>query len=342
MAPRNIVGLDIGSKYIKAVQISDDKGQLRVTGYGSMEIPPQYSIPDAVSELFQKKRFKSKRVVTAVSGRFVFVRYITMATMSDEELTRQAKYELGKYIPVEVDEVLYDSQKLEEIPAIEGQDPEMRVLLVAAKKTYIDEHVSILETSHLVPDIVDVDSFALGNAYELTGQVNTEAVRPDQLVALIDVGASKTNINIMNDQLSYFTREFYKGGNDLSEAISKRLALDMKDAEVLKCNPESDLDRVQDCIGGPIDDICHDINISIDYFENQYDKSIEEVFLTGGAGSTVGLLESLERTVNKPVSYWSPMSHVPADLDDESLKDLETSGHQSAIALGLAARIRQD
>ena len=99
---------------------------------------------------------------------------------------------------------------------------------------------------------------------------------------------------------------------------------------------------MQDCIGGPIDDICHDINISIDYFENQYDKKIEEVFLTGGAGSTVGLLESLERTVSKPVSYWSPMSHVPADLDDESLKDLETSGHQSAIALGLAARIRQE
>jgi len=342
MASRNLIGLDLGSKFIKAVQLSENNGQYSITGFGSMEVPPQYSIPDAVMELFSRKKFKTKRVVTSVSGRFVFIRYINMPVMSDEELMNAAKYELGKYIPVEVDEVLHDSQKLEELPQQEGQEPEMRVLLVAAKRTFIDEHVSILETSGLAPAVVDVDSFALGNAYEMTGLVNQEAVRSEQLVALVDVGASKTNINIMSDKVSYFTREFYKGGNDLTEAVSKRLALEIREAEMLKRNPGNDLDRVQDCIAGPVDDICHDINISIDYFENQYDKQIEEVFLTGGGGATIGLLEALEKTVNKPVSRWNPMQYLPSQLDRESASELEEAGHQSAIALGLASRLRKE
>ncbi|MHC4607739.1 MAG: type IV pilus assembly protein PilM [Planctomycetota bacterium] len=342
MAFRNLIGLDIGSKFIKAVQLTENNGEYTITGFGAMEVPPQYSIPDAILELFHRKKFRTKRVVTAVAGRFVFVRYINMPVMTDQELINAAKYELGKYIPVEVDEVLHDSQKLEELPVQEGQDPEMRVLLVAAKRTFLDEHVSILETAALKPAIVDVDSFALGNAYELTGLVNQEAVRPGRLIALVDVGASKTNINIMSDQISYFTREFYKGGNDLTEAISKRLALELREAETLKRNPGNDMDRVQDCIAGPVDDICHDINISIDYFENQYDKQIEEVFLTGGAGNTIGLLETLEKTVNKPVARWAPVKSVRHQLDRESAQELEEASHQAAIALGLASRIRKE
>src|SRR5262245_36011211 len=202
MAGRNLIGLDIGSKFIKAIQLTENAGKYAVTEYGRMEIPPQYSVPDAVSELFAKKNFKTKRVCSAVSGRFVFVRYINMPVMTDQELVNAAKYELGKYIPVEVDEVLHDSQKLEELQAAEGQDPEMRVLLVAAKRTFIDEHVTVLEGASLQPGIVDVDSFALGNAYELAGMINPDAVRPGKLVALADIGASKTNINIMSESLS--------------------------------------------------------------------------------------------------------------------------------------------
>jgi len=133
MATRHIVGLDIGSKFVKALQLSETSGKYTITEFGISEIPPQVSVTDVVNELFGRKNFRTKRVVSAVSGRFVFVRYISMPVMTDEELTNAAKYELGKYIPVEVDEVLHDSQKLEELPPTEGQEPEMRVLLVAAR-----------------------------------------------------------------------------------------------------------------------------------------------------------------------------------------------------------------
>src|SRR6185295_6987172 len=129
MASRNLVGIDVGSKFVKAVQVTETSGQYKVTEFGIAEVSPQVSIPDTVNELFSKKNFKTKRVVSAVSGRFVFVRYISM-----------------------------------------------RVLLVAAKRTFIDEHVGILEGAGLQPAIVDVDSFALGNAYELSGMINPQAI----------------------------------------------------------------------------------------------------------------------------------------------------------------------
>jgi type IV pilus assembly protein PilM len=400
MAQRHLVGLDIGSKFIKAVQLTQTAGQYKVTEFGIAEVSPQVSIPDTVNELFSKKNFKTKRVVSAVSGRFVFVRYISMPVMSDEELVNAAKYELGKYIPVEVDEVLHDSQKLEELAAQEGQEPEMRVLLVAAKRTFIDEHVGVLEGAGLQPAIVDVDSFALGNAYELSGMINPQAIAAGKLVALVDIGASKTNINIMSDSISYFTREFYKGGDDLTDSISKKLSLEVKDAEAMKrgvtgaaysgggggggssdtpTNPGNmpivmvstedadklrgesgrrptrvggfgsggggggggggDADRVVDCISSVVEDICHDINISIDYFENQYDKKVEEVYITGGASSTIGLPETLERTVQKPVNRWNPLQYFELELPRDSQQELQDNPTQAAIALGLASRI---
>ncbi len=342
MATRHLVGLDVGSKFIKAVQLSESSGRYRITEFGIAEVSPQVSVPDAVMELFSRKSFHTKRVVSAVSGRFVFVRYINMPVMTDDELVNAAKYELGKYIPVEVDEVLHDSQKLEEMAPQEGQEAEMRVLLVAAKRTFVDEHVASLETAGMQPAIVDVDSFALGNAYELAGLINPQAISPGKLVALVDIGASKTNINIMSDAMSYFTREFYKGGDDLTDTLSKKLSMEAREAETLKCNPGGELPKVQDCVAGVLDDICHDINISIDYFENQYDRKVEEIFVTGGSANCVGLQETLERTVQKPVNRWNPVQHLETDLSQESMQELTDNSTQIAIALGLASRVRRD
>jgi len=342
MASRHLVGLDVGSKFIKALQLTESSGRYRVTEFGMAEVSPQVSVSDALQELFSRKSFQTKRIVSAVSGRFVFVRYINMPVMTDEELVNAAKYELGKYIPVEVDEVLHDSQKLEELAPQEGQEAEMRVLLVAAKRTFVDEHVAALETAGLQPAIVDVDSFALGNAYELAGTINAQAISAGKLVALVDIGASKTNINIMSDAMSYFTREFYKGGDDLTDTLSKKLSMEAQEAETLKRNPGGELPKVQDCVAGVLDDICHDINISIDYFENQYDKKVEEIFVTGGSANCVGLQETLERTVQKPVNRWNPVQHLELDLSQESAQELQDNGAQISIALGLASRLRRE
>jgi len=271
------------------------------------------------------------------------------------------------------------------------------VLLVAAKRTFVDEHVASLETAGLQPAIVDVDSFALGNAYEMAGMINPQAISAGKLVALVDIGASKTNINIMSDAMSYFTREFYKGGDDLTDSLSKKLSMEAREAEMMKRRAlaleggppssklpivvleegdaerlksptrahrpgdpttnvplvvvdrdetgtrtrgaDTSIDRIQDSIGGVIEDICHDINISIDYFENQYDRKVDEVLVTGGASLSLGLLETLERMVQKPVTRWNPFPHLEMDLSRDSLEELQDNNFQSSIALGLASRI---
>ena len=122
-------------------------------------------------------------------------------------------------------------------------------------------------------------------------------------------------------------------------AISSKLGIDANEAEKLKRQPAGEEQKILDCIGGTLEDICHDINISIDYFENQYDKKVEEVYITGGASSTIGLPETLERTVQKPVNRWNPLQYFELELPRDSQQELQDNPTQAAIALGLASRI---
>jgi type IV pilus assembly protein PilM len=407
MALRHLVGLDIGSRYVKAVQISENNGKLSVTNFGFAEILAPRTAADAVLEIFDSRKFKTKRVVASVSGRSVYVRYVVMPQMNDEEIVNAAKYEMGKYIPVEVDEVIHDVQKLGNIePQGAAGDAEMRVLLVAARRSFIDEQVAAIEAAGLTPVILDVDAFALGNAYELGGLINPQSIVPGRLIALADIGASKTSVHIMDDTGPFFTREIYKGGDDFTGAIAARTGLESHDAEALKRDvsargggaaastgggggdegptaivmleegdtqklkptPEEDLEnsampivvvqndegerlregdggdapRMVESVAGVLDDLCHDIQISIDYFENQHDKKVHEVLLTGGGSAMAGLTESLEHLLQRPCRVWDPMQHIPLELDESASRQLKECAPQTAIALGLASRIKKD
>src|SRR5688572_5533956 len=405
MALRHLVGLDVGSRYVKAVQITDNNGKLSVTNFGFAEIIAPRTAADAVLEIFDSRRFKTKRVVASVSGRSVYVRYVVMPQMNDDEIVNAAKYEMGKYIPVEVDEAIHDVQKLGNLEAAGTQaDPEMRVLLVAARRSYVDEQVAALESAGLQPVILDVDAFALGNAYELGALINPQSIVPGRLVALADIGASKTSVHIMDETGPYFTREIYKGGDDFTGAIAARTGLESHDAEALKRDvssrggggggagggggdegptalvmleegdtqkfkptPEEDLEnsampivvvqneegerlrddagdapRMVESVAGVLDDLCHDIQISIDYFENQHDKKVHEVLLTGGGSAMTGLAETLEQLLQRPARVWDPIQHIPVELDDAALTTMRGCAPQTAIALGLASRIRKD
>ena len=391
MAVRHLVGLDIGSRYVKAVQLTENSGKYAVSNFGFAEILAPRTAADAILEIFDARKFKTKRVVASVSGRSVYVRYVNMPQMNDEEIVNAAKYEMGKYIPVEVDEVVHDVQKLGNIESSGTQaDPEMRVLLVAARRSFIDDQVAAIEAAGLQPVILDVDAFALGNAYELGALVNPQSIVPGRLIALADIGASKTSVHIMDETGPYFTREIYKGGDDFTGAIAARTGLESHDAEALKrdvsgnAGPEAivvlekedadkfrpepedveasgmpivvveneegsrlrddsgDAPRMVESIAGVLDDLCHDIQISIDYFENQHDKKVHEVLLTGGGSAMTGITESLEHVLQRPVRVWDPVQHIPLELAEDAQQQIRACAPQTAIALGLASRIRRD
>ena len=334
MPPKTRVGLDVGSRYVRALQLREEGGNVAVTEFGIAELENPDDPTATIQDLFSRKNFKgNKRVQLGVSGRSVFVRYVPMGIMSDAELVNAARYELGKYIPIEVDEVIHDCKKLEE-PS-EGES-EMKVVLVAARRAYIDKQIQILENADLYPNIIDVECFALGNAYELA--LSQREGGGSNTVAIVEIGASKSNVVIISGQTCQFTREFYKGGDDITDVLSKKLSIDAKEAESKKRSPGDDTMQIQAAIEDVVDDICQDVKISVDFFENQNDMTVDEYLLTGGAAETLGLKDALEKLVGRPLELWNPIESIPLELSQESEAELRAAATQCGVALGLAAR----
>lgn len=157
---KSIIGLDLGSSCIKAVEVTRDKFDYIITAYGQVDVPGEQARQDAISDLFNNGDFRTKRVASAVSGKSVIFRYINMAQMSEESLKNAIRFEADKYIPFEIDEVQLDTQKLVDIPAPEGGQEEMKVLLVAAKNSIVGDQAQMLQDLGLTPVSIGVDSFA--------------------------------------------------------------------------------------------------------------------------------------------------------------------------------------
>lgn len=340
---KSIVGLDIGSHAVKAVEMSLVGNEFVLTEFGQAQVYAEGSISDAINEVMSSCRFRTKRVVTSVSGKSVIVRYLNLVQMSDEELKNAIRFEADKYIPFDVDEVVLDCQRLDDpdqaVRVEAGQDAEMRVLLVACKRSLVEDHFGMLTGLGLQPEIIDVDAFALGNAYEFMATGGEAIADDERVVALIDIGANKTNINIVRGTSSFFTREIYLGGDDFTGGISKKLSVDLHEAELLKRDPGDQIEDVKDAIFPYIDDLGNEIRLSFDYYENQFDREVDEVFLSGGASRLMTLEESLERIFEKKTSLWSPVEYLKSsDRVDREL--LEENAPQLAIAVGLASRLQ--
>ncbi|MCI0341353.1 MAG: pilus assembly protein PilM [Planctomycetales bacterium] len=341
---RSILGLDIGTSSVKAVELSQEGEAYTITGYGQVDAKTDVPPRDILKELLSAFGIRARRVVTAVSGRSVIVRYVSMVEMSDEDLQNAIKFEADKYIPFEVDEVVLDCQRLEDVPSApkEGaEQAEMKVLLVAVKRSVVDDHVQLLHDTGLTPEVIDVDSFALGNAFEFRDLLSPRVEEKEKVVALIDIGANKTNINIKKGRTTYFTREIYLAGNDFTDAISKRLGLEVAEAETLKREPGERIGELMEAVSPTIEDLGNEIHLSFDYYENQYDSEVEEVFLSGGGARFPQLEETFSRIFDRKTSTWDPTENleVGARVDAGLLKQ---NASQLAIAMGLAARLRKE
>ncbi len=335
---KRVLALDIGSNEIKALEVQDTGSGVALTSFQSTKIGNQNETIFALKEIVRRGNFKTKRCVTSVSGRSVIVRYVTMAQMPAEDLRQAIKFEADKYIPFEVDEVIMDTQILEDNVG-DASSPEMKVLLVAVRKSLIEEHLALLADAGLQPMVIDVDAFALGNAFEARAR-GAGGVQGEKVVALIDIGANKTNINIVKGKTSYFTREVYLAGNDFTEAVSRKFNLDSQEAEKLKCEPGEQAGEVEEAILPTLDDLGNEIQLSFDYFENQFDRVVEEVYISGGSSKLPGLQRAFEGAFEKSVVFWNPLEgiEVRGGVDTKALQQF--SG-QLAVGIGLASRVRR-
>ncbi|MEM7198793.1 MAG: type IV pilus assembly protein PilM [Planctomycetota bacterium] len=334
---KSIVGLDIGSSSVKAVELTQDKYDYIITAYGQVDIPGEQAARDAINDLFKSGGFHTKRVASSVSGKSVIFRFINMVKMSDDDLANAIRFEADKYIPFDVDEVQIDIQKLLEIDGGEGAQDEVKVLLVASKKSLVEDQAQMLSDLSLQPVSIGVDSFAVGNAYELNDMVSPGLQESDHTVALIDIGAVKSCINIMRNNITYFAREVPMGGQDLTNAITRRFGVETYEAEALKREPQDQIMDVQDAVANVLDDLGNEINLSFDFYENQFDGEVQEVHLSGGSVLLPFLEESLEKIFEKKTRVWNPIEGLKVKSDNVDIDALNRSAPQLGIAVGLAA-----
>lgn len=330
---RSLVGLDIGSSSVKALELTRSGQSLMITGMGSAPVEGPEGVADAIQRVLRESGIKSKRCVSSVSGRSVIIRQVPMAEMPDHELRQAVEYEADKYIPFDVNEVQLDAQRLKDSDGVAAG--QMKVLLVAVKKSLIEEHIALLQSVGLTPAIIDVDVFALGNAFELRNL--SLGIQDNEVRALVDIGGSKTNINIMRGNISYFQREIYVAGNDLTEAIAKRFGEDPADVEKMKKDPGGALESMQDAMLPVLEDIGSEIRLSFDYYENQYDEQVKEVYVSGGSVYFPGVDTMLTQIFNLPTKIWDPTEGM--EMSGFSPASLGGANSDMVISMGLASRL---
>ncbi len=343
---KSLIGLDIGSSVVKAVELKSAGKQYRVAAFGYEPVPPDSivdgtivdatAVADTIRRLFANKAFKTKDVAASLSGNAVIVKKIGLPIMTEAELAESIYWEAEQYIPFDIQDVNLDYQILDA-----GTGPDSRgsmdVLLVAAKKEKISDYTNVIAQAGRVPVVVDVDAFALQNAYE----VNYDP-QPGSVVVLLNAGASAININILSGGQSLFTRDISMGGNAYNEALQKELNLSFDAAELAKKGePVEGLTfaEVQPVLHAMTDNVLLEIQKTFDFFKaTALSDRIDRILLSGGACAVDGFAQALEERFGAPVELFNPFQTIAFDAKKLGVDLPERIVASAAVAVGLALR----
>ena len=340
---KELIGLDIGSSSIKAVGLDWGKKTPKLKHFGMISLPPEAivdgafmdsaTIVESIRSLVDGLKIKTRHVAVSISGHSVIIKKINVPAMSEVQLEESIRWEAEQYIPFDIEDVNLDFQILDE-PA--GQD-QMSVLLVAAKKDMINDYTAVIEEAGLHPVIVDVDSFAIENAYNISYESSE-----DEVVALVNIGASVMTINVLKGGTSAFTRDISIGGRQITEDIQKRLKMTYEEAEALKvkerdASPQSQ--EVERIIQGMAEQLATEVRRSLEFFAAAASGSeIKRVFLSGGCAKIQLLPRLIEERIGIPVEVFNPFAKIdyqPESFDPEYIKQMAPL---AAVGVGLALR----
>jgi type IV pilus assembly protein PilM len=341
-----VVGLDIGSSAVKAVELKPAGKGFRVVALASEPVPPDSivdgaiidgaAVADAIRRLFENKAFKTKEVAASLSGNAVIVKKISLPVMTEAELSESIYWEAEQYIPFDIQDVNIDYQILDP-----GTGPDskgtMDVLLVAAKKEKIADYTGVIAQAGRVPVVVDVDAFALQNAYETNYGLDVESV-----TVLLNAGASAININILSGGQSVFTRDISVGGNAYTEAVQKELNLPFESAEQLKKGEPVDghtFEEARPILQAMTDNVLMEIQKTFDFFKaSATSDRIDRVLLSGGASRVDGFQKALEDRFATIIEPFNPFQKVAFDPGKLGIANPDAVLPATAVAVGLALR----
>ncbi|BCS53488.1 type IV pilus biogenesis protein PilM [Geobacter sp. SVR] len=338
---RDLIGIDIGSSSLKLMQLKEQKGAYQLLNVGLVPLPPEAivdntlmdsaSIASAIKGLVASLGVKIKDAACSVSGNSVIIRKISVPAMPVGQLEDQITWEAEQYIPFDINDVNIDFQVLSD----SGDQSRMDVLLVASKKDIINDYAAVFSESGLRLSVVDVDSFAVQNAFE----VNHEA-GPEEVLALINIGASVMNINIVKEGVSLFTRDAQMGGNLYTEEIQKQLGVSRDEAESMKLLARETLHApLLGVLANVNETITQEVRRSLDFYNSTAsEERIARVFLSGGCSKVCNLRETIGDKLGLSVEMLNPflkLRYNEKDFDPEYLQEIAPL---MAVTVGLAIR----
>ncbi len=340
-----VVGLDIGSSAVKAVELKASGKTYKVVAFAVEPVPPDSivdgaiidgaAVADAIRRVFDNKHFKTKEVAASLSGNAVIVKKISLPVMTEAELAESIYWEAEQYIPFDIQDVNIDYQILD--PGTGGEGGTMEVLLVAAKKEKIADYTGVISQAGRTPIIVDVDAFALQNAYEVNYGLEAE-----QVVVLLNAGASAININIVTGDQSVLTRDISMGGNSYTEAVQKELNLPFESAEQLKRGQPvegASAEDVAPVLQAMTENLLLEIQKTFDFYKaSATSDRIDRIVLSGGAARVEGFMPALTERFACQVELFDPFKKISFEAAKLGVDDAEAVAPAAAVAVGLALR----
>src|SRR5215813_12834233 len=341
---KSMVGVDIGSSSVKAVELQGKNGDFELVSLGYESLQPDSvvdgqimelnSVSNAISHIFNEHKIKTTKVAAGVNGHSVIVKNIVLPQMSQEELQESFAWHAEEHIPFDISDVNLDYH------VTGSTDDAIHVLMAACKRDKVANLKQAIQLAGKQPVVIDVDAFALQNCYELNYDP-----QPGEVVALLNIGAATTNINILNGDRSVFTRDASFGGNQYTSLLQKELGLTFEQAEQVKRGmpvPDgSDNVETAPILETVSDILALEMKKTMDFYRatvEDGDSGVSKILVSGGGSKLMGLMEFLSKQFEVPVEIFDPFKKIKVDargFDPEYMREIVP---EMAIAVGLALR----
>jgi type IV pilus assembly protein PilM len=346
---KSVAGLDIGSSSIKVVELDGKANSLSLQGLGFENLPGDTvvdgqimelnTVSEAINNICKDHQIRAKQVVTGVSGHSVIIKNIVLPPMSREELEESIDWHAEEHIPYDLSDVTLDYHVI-----AEGAEA-TQVLIAACKRERIDNLKQSIQLSGRQPVVIDVDTFALQNCYEVNYQPDDS-----QVVTLLNIGASIMNINIVRGTQSRFTRDITIGGSQFTDVLQKNLGISFQHAEAIKRGAaptnNGDAEEVEEKAIEPLIDnvmeiVAMEIQKTFDFYRATVEEgapAVQKILVSGGGSKLTGLREGLSARLELPVEILDPFRQIKVDTKKFDPDYLSEIMPEMAVAVGLALR----
>ena len=342
---KSVAGLDVGSSSIKMVELDGKANNLNLVSFGYENLPGDTIVDgqimelnvvsDVIQSVCSTHNVNADKVVTGVSGHSVIIKNIVLPPTSREELEESIDWHAEEHIPYDLSEVSLDYQVTAE------SSDSMHVLIAACKRERIDQIKQAIQLAGKQPIVIDVDTFALQNCYEVNYQPDDS-----QVVTLLNIGASTMNVNIVRGTRSLFTRDITVGGSQFTDVLQRSLGLSYQQAEAVKRGVANAADGIEEKSIEPLmnnvtDIVANEIQKTFDFYRATADDPnmvVQKILISGGGSKLNGLARDLSARLEMPVEILNPFRNINVDTNKFDPDYLSEIMPEMAVAVGLAVR----